>query len=114
METLPIIEQTYEIYKIVADINNHTEKRWRYSLGISLENTILDCLSELIMAKNAPKPIKASYLIKASAHLEIMTLKFRLFLEFGIANETRIFQAQAKIREIGRMLGGWIKSLQST
>lgn len=68
----------------------------------------------MIMAKNAPKPIKASYLIKANAHLEIMTLKFRLFLEFGITNETRIFQAQAKIREIGRMLGGWIKSLQST
>ena len=48
----------------------------------SLENTILDCLSEMIMTKNAPKPIKASYLIKANAHLEIMSLKFRLFLEF--------------------------------
>ncbi|MFA6548161.1 MAG: four helix bundle protein [Candidatus Magasanikbacteria bacterium] len=114
METLPIINQTYEVYKIVVDMNNHTEKRWRYSLCTSLENTILDCLSEMIMAKNAPKPIKVNYLIKASAHLEIMTLKLRLFLEFDIANETKIFQAQAKIREIGRMLGGWIKSLQNT
>jgi len=101
------------VYKIAVDINNHAEKRWRYSLGISLENTILDCLSELIMAKNAPKPIKASYLIKAGAQLEIITLKLRLLLELKIANETRIFQAQAKIREIGRMLGGWIKSLQT-
>ena len=113
METLPIINQSYEIYKIVADINNHAEKRWRYSLCVSLENTILDCLSELIMAKNAPKPAKASYLIKASAHLEIATLKLRLFLELKIANETRIFQAQAKMREIGKMLGGWLKSLQT-
>ena len=101
------------MYKIAVDINNRAEKRWRYSLGISLENTILDCLSELIMAKNAPKPIKASYLIKAGAQLEIITLKLRLLLELKIANETRIFQAQAKIREIGRMLGGWIKSLQT-
>jgi len=102
------------VYKIVVDTNNHTEKRWRYSLGASLENTILECLGNLIMAKNAPKPTKASYLIKASAHLEIMTLKLRLFLELKIANETKIFQAQAKIREIGKMLGGWIKSLQNT
>ncbi len=114
METLPIINSTYEVYKIAVDINSHTEKRWRYSLGASLENTILDCLSELIMAKNAPKPIKAGYLIKAGAHLEITTLKLRLLLELKITNETRIFQTQAKIREIGRMLGGWLKSLQNT
>ncbi len=98
----------------MADINIHTEKRWRYSLGSSLENTILDCMSELIMAKNAPKPIKAGHLIQAGAHLEISILKLRLFLELKIANETKVFQAQAKIREIGRMLGGWLKSLQNT
>ncbi len=113
METLPIINQTYEVYKIIADLNSHTEKRWRFSLGLGLENTILDLLSELIMAKNAPKPAKASYLIKACALLEITTLKLRLFLELGIANETKIFQTQAKMREIGRMLGGWLKSLQT-
>lgn len=63
------------------------------------------------MAKNAPRPLKATYLIKASAYLEVATLKLRLFLELGIANETKIFQAQAKFEEIGRMLGGWTKSL---
>ncbi|MBI4215536.1 MAG: four helix bundle protein [Parcubacteria group bacterium] len=113
METLPIINLSYEVYKIVVDINNHAEKRWRYSLGASMENTILDCLSELIMAKNAPKPLKAGYLNKANANLEIAVLKLRLFLELKIANETKIFQAQAKIREIGKMLGGWLKSLQN-
>jgi len=65
------------------------------------------------MAKNAPKSLKPNYLIKSNTYLEIMTLKLRLLLELKIANETRIFQAQAKIREIGRMLGGWIKSLQN-
>ena len=93
------------------DVSNHLEKRWRYSLGQSLEKSVLDCLENLIMAKNAPKPIKPGYLIKAGAQLETITLKLRLFLEFNIANETKIFQIQAKIREIGRMLGGWIKSL---
>lgn len=96
----------------MIDINNHLDKRWRYSLGQSLENSILDCLSELIMAKNAPKPLKFPYLIKAGALLEICTLKLRLFLELEIANETKIFQAQNNVSEIGRMLGGWLRSLK--
>ncbi len=101
------------MYKLVADINIHSEKRWRYSLGQSLENTVLAGLENLIMAKNAPKPLKANFMIKANAQLEIATLKLRLFLELKVANETKIFQTQAKLREIGRMLGGWMKSLQT-
>lgn len=88
-------------------------KRWHYGLGISIETTILACLSELIMAKNAPKQLKAAYLIKASSHLEIATLKLRLVLEHKLVNETKIFQTQASLAEVGRMLGGWLKSLQS-
>jgi hypothetical protein len=110
MDTLPIINRTYEVYKLITDINTHLEKRWRYSLGQSLENSILSLLQELIMAKNAPKPMKVSYLIRGSSHLEVAILKLRLFLELSIANETRIFQTQSTLAEIGRMLGGWIKS----
>lgn len=95
-------------------MNNHLEKRWRYSLGASLENSVLSLLEHLIMAKNAPKPMKSPYLIKASSQLEISTLKLRLFLELEIANETKIFQTQSKLAEIGRMLGGWLKSLNNT
>lgn len=113
MVELPIINKTYEAYKLIIDITNHLDKRWRYSLGQNLEITILDLLQELIMAKNAPKSLKTTYLIKASALLEISTLKLRLFLELKMANETKIFQVQAYLAEIGRMLGGWTKSLNA-
>ena len=113
MDTLPIINQTYELYKTITDITNHMEKRWRYSLGQSIEKSVLDCLSDCIMAKNAAKPLKTSYLMKASAEPEVATLKLRLVLELGIENETRIFQAQSRIRESGRMAGGWLKALQT-
>ena len=113
MEELPIINRTYEVYKSLVDINDHLEKRWRYSLGVSLENNVLSLLQELIMAKNAPKPLKSSYLIKAGGHLEVAVLKLRLFLELKIANETKIFQTQSKLAEIGRMLGGWLKSVNT-
>lgn len=114
MEILPIINSTYELYKLVAEMNVHLEKKWRYALGQSLEISILDCLSELIMAKNAPKPLKASHLIKASSHQEVAVFKLRLMLELQLGNETKIFQSQSLLAEIGRMLGGWLRSLSST
>jgi len=113
MESLPIINQIYETYKGIVEVNHGLTKRWLYSLGLSLENSILDCMENLIMAKNAPRPLKAGYLIRASGKLETSTLKLRLFLELKLANETKIFQLQAKLEEIGRMLGGWLKSVQS-
>jgi len=109
--SLPIINKTYEVYKTVISINDTLAKRWRYSLGSSIENSILNLLENLIMAKNAPKPLKAGYLIKAGSKLEISALKLRLLLELKLYNETKIFQVQAQIEEIGRMLGGWRKSL---
>lgn len=71
----------------------------------------MDLLEELVMAKNAPKSLKSSYLLKASSFIEIITFKLRACLELHLGNETNIFQAQTKLREIGRMLGGWIRSL---
>jgi hypothetical protein len=86
----------------------------RYSLGTSIENNTLELLDLLILAKNAPKPMKAAYLLKSSSLLEVIVLKLRLFLELKLANETNIFKLQEILAEIGRMLGGWLKATQST
>jgi hypothetical protein len=110
-EALPVISLVYKLYKQVVDLNSKLPKTQRYSLGQSLENSTLELMEQLIMAKNAPKPMKAGYLIKALAQQEIATLKLRLYLELKLANETKIFQAQSSLRDIGRMTGGWYKSL---
>ncbi|MBU0981680.1 four helix bundle protein [Patescibacteria group bacterium] len=114
MSSLPIINKSYEVYKAIIDLNNKLEKRRKYSIGLSLETSILDCMESLVMAKNAPKTLKAGYLIKAGSKLEVSTLKLRLLLELALVNETKIFQLQSKLDEIGRMLGGWLKSVQSS
>lgn len=113
MEEIPIITRTYETYKAVVDIVEHLEKRYRYSLGGSLEKSVLELLEDLIMAKNAPKPNKPLYLIRAGSRQEVAILKLRLILELKIVNETKVFQTQKKLVEIGRMLGGWLKSLST-
>lgn len=110
---IPIIQKSYEIYKNIVNINNHLEKRWRYSLGHSVEQSILGLIESLIMAKHAPKTLKMSYLLRAMGHLETFRLKLRLFLELKVLkNETNLFKIQSHNEEIGKMLGGWIRSLE--
>lgn len=86
-------------------------KTQRHGLGQSLENTVLQIMENLILAKNAPRPHKAGYLIKALSQQEVAILKLRLYLEMKLVNETRVFQAQSDLQDIGRMAGGWLKSL---
>lgn len=93
------------------ELNNTLPKRWRYSFGFSTEKHITDFLRQIIMAKNAPKVVKARYLIEAESFLELLRLQLRMYLECKLVNETKIFQLQAKLEEIGRMLGGWMRSL---
>lgn len=75
---------------------------------------MLECMEILVMAKSAPKTLKAGYLLKAVGKLETSMLKLRLLLELELVNETKVFQIQSQLAEIGRMLGGWIKSTQSS
>jgi len=110
MDTLPIINRTYDVFKHVTELLEHIPKRQRHSLGTSIEGTVLACLEHLIMAKNAPKPLKAAYLIQASSHLEMLTLKLRLLLELKLCSATSIFKMQEATAEVGRMLGGWLKA----
>lgn len=109
--TLPIIEKSYAVYKQILVMNTKLEKAHRYGLGVSSEQSVLTLLELLFMASAAPKTHKAVYLLKAQAQLDILRLKLRLYLELKLANETKLFQAQADLEEIGRMLGGWYKSV---
>jgi hypothetical protein len=110
-DELPILNRVYDVYKTLDSINDKLPKHKRYSLGSSTEQTTLSLLEQLLMAKHAPKSHKAGFLVRAQAQLETLRFKLRLYLELKLANETRILQLQAQLQEIGRMLGGWLKSV---
>jgi len=110
MESLPIISKSYQLYKLAADIGSHAERRYRFTVCERAERSTLALIEDLIIAKNSPKPLKAGALLRASAQHEICILQFRLMQELDAANDTKISQAQARLSEIGRMLGGWLKS----
>lgn len=112
MQELPVINRTQELYEAVCKITERLPALKRQTIGRRLEDGILRLLELLIMAKYAPSAHKGPYLIKASAQAEIVQFQLRTLLTQKLANETTLHQLQAKVTEIGRMLGGWRKSVQ--
>jgi hypothetical protein len=109
-DELPILNRVYDVYKTLDSVNEKLPKHKRYSLGASTEQSVLGLLEQLLMAKHAPKSHKAGFLLRAQAQLESLRFKLRLYLELRLVSATRIMQLQAVLEEIGRMLGGWLKS----
>ena len=112
MQELPVINRTQELYENVSKITEKLSALKRQTIGRRLEEGLLELLELLIMAKHAPTAHKGAYLIKASARAEIVQFELRILLEQKLANGTTLHQLQAKLTEIGRMLGGWRKSVQ--
>ncbi|PIZ61647.1 hypothetical protein COY17_03975 [Candidatus Saccharibacteria bacterium CG_4_10_14_0_2_um_filter_52_9] len=111
MEELPVIAVIYEVYKKLVELNTVIDKKYRHTLG---EPVIVGCaevLKQLVLAKHAPKPLKASYLIQADAEAELTAMKLRAILELHLANETNVLKIQARLSEARRMIGGWRKSV---
>jgi hypothetical protein len=112
MEDISVIATTYELYKKLITLTTTIDKKYRYTLA---EPVVEDCnrlLGQLILAKHAPKAVKASYLIEANAAAELTALKLRAILELKLANDTNILKLQAKLTDARRQIGGWLKSLQ--
>ena len=107
-----MIIRVQEVYGSVSILTEKLSTIKKQTLGRRLENRLLQLLELCIMAKHAPTSHKAPYLIKATAQLEIVQFHMRTLLELKLANETTCFQLQAKLSEIGRMLGGWYRSVK--
>jgi uncharacterized membrane protein len=73
---------------------------------------MLDIMKQCLSAAGSSEPIKKRmYLEKASADLDVLRLLLSLCKDCkGMSNQT-YQQLDSKLSEIGRMLGGWLKSL---
>ncbi len=112
MQELSVINRAQELYQKVSRATEKLPSLKKQTVGKRLEESILLLLELLIMAKHAPKAHKSAYLIKATAQNEIVQFHLRILLEQKLANETTLYQLSSLNQEIGRMLGGWYKSLK--
>ena len=106
----PIFKKTYDLFKEFYAFELDFPKKDRYTLGQKCENCILEVLDGLMVAAQSPKDKKLQVLENVSNKLDMLKVFIRLLSDLKILNEKRYIYCQGYIQEIGKMLGGWIKS----
>jgi hypothetical protein len=109
---IPIIQKTYDLYKTNYEYTKAFPKSDKYALGEKTKLLILDMLELLIEAEAAKREWKEPVLEKVSNKLGVLKMIFRLAHEIKILDGKKYLQVTEQSLEIGRMLGGWLKSVK--
>ena len=107
-QDLAIFEKTYELILWLYPTVNKFPKSQRFVLGQQIENTILEILKGIIEANQERD--KLAYLKKISVELDKLRILVRLSKDLRFISIRQYSFAAEKINEIGKMLGGWMKS----
>lgn len=114
MDTLeiPIFRKTYELYKEFYGRRKQFPKADRYVLGQQCEGALVDILRMLFQAGSVSKQDKAAHLDRASIELNMLRIYFRMAKDIKAVDVKTYVALEERVDEIGRMLGGWRKSVQ--
>ena len=108
---IPIFHKTYDLYKQMHSYQAKIAKSGRYTIWQKCENTTLALLEALIETghQKGDDRIKTLYII--SNKLDLLKVLIRLAKDTRIINDSQYLDIQKNIQEIGKMIGGWIKSV---
>lgn len=108
---VPIIQKVYDFYRELYGLLPQMPKQDRHTLGEKIQNTCLAMLSDLIYASRTDRKNKFGFLEQAATKLDILKLLLRLSEDIKAIPTKRYLTLSEKLQEIGKMLGGWIRSL---
>ena len=105
-----MVHRIGKFYKLFHDCLKTFPKLERFTLGAKIENTVLEVLELTLSASYLPKYKKNEILIKASDKTDLLKHLIRIAYEIKVINLKRYILIEKNVLEIGKMLGGWIKS----
>ena len=109
----PVAVAVYRMYTAFSPLMYQFPKTHRYSLGRTIDSSILSLLELIFEANSLPRPLREAPLVRANAKCELLKLLNRMCFELELIESTQYFQISARLQEIGKMLGGWIKYIRS-
>jgi hypothetical protein len=83
-------------------------KTKRYTLGQKLDNTTLEIFELLFSVPTSPN--KTLTLQQISTKLDLLKILLRLSKDSLALTDKKYLELQLILQEIGKMLGGWIRS----
>ena len=108
MEELKVYQKHYDLILYAFPIINGFPKAQRFVLGQQIQNCLLD-IARLIVQANKQRS-KLSTLTQVDIELEKLRLLIRLAKDLHLLAVRQYGSIAERTDEIGRLLGGWIKS----
>lgn len=87
-------------------------KAKRYTLGQKIDSLTLEILESSITAGISLYERKLQHLKKAIVSLDLLKILLRLAKDIQCIDIKKYLQLKESLQEIGRMLGGWKKSIK--
>jgi hypothetical protein len=109
---IPLLHRIFEFYKLCYQYIQLFPKKDKYTLGQKIENLILDVFELIFLAANSRKEEKSNILQKTSLKIDLLKILIRLAKEIRALDIKKYIQLEQELQEIGKMLGGWMRSLK--
>ena len=108
---IPIFHKIYDLYKLLHSYHARIPKAERYTLWQKCEHTTLAILEILIGTSHQKGDDRIQSLYILSDKLDLLKVLIRLAKDTSTIDNLQYVAIQTVIQEIGRMIGGWIKSV---
>lgn len=100
------------VYKLWHEFLPHFTKNSRYTLGGKIDSLFLEVIENIIKAGYSDKAEKQIFLKMASVKLDLLKFFLQIAWDIKSLDNKRYINLSEKLNEIGKMLGGWIKSIK--
>lgn len=108
LNNLILFQKFYDFILWIYPAVNKFPKTQRFVLGQQISNTVLDILKNIIQGNS--ERYKLPYQKQISVDLDKLRILIRLSKDLKFLSIKQYEFAADKINEIGRLLGGWMKS----
>ncbi len=107
-----VITHTYDLLKYLVPQLSKYPRSQKFLLADRIQSLLMDLLEELIEAYYSNKEDKKRLLRKVNIKIERLRYHIRLSKDLKCIDLRRYEFIQNKINEIGKEVGGWLKSIR--
>jgi hypothetical protein len=109
-ENLPLYLKFYQLIKYLYEGVRNFPKQYKYTLGENILDLGWKCL-DLILETNAlPNKEKYSKILELSVTFDNLKVRLRMTQEINLISKKQFVHIQTRyVKEIGEMIGGWLK-----
>ena len=110
---LPVVSHAIEVYKLWQSQENNFPKHLKYTLREKIDLLFLNLLEDLFIAGYQRKDEKLPTILSALVKVDLLKFFLRLSWELRNLDNKSYLNISEKIEELGRMVGGWKKGLET-